>query len=496
MLFDSSRPTPSGFRGLPTSPFLVPAVIDALATSRHADRFEIVPGEADAFCADAVRRFGGTVLTSDSDLLVHDLGERGSGACFSQLEWHGLAGTGGRVLKGFGSSPREIADRLGLDSLGQGWGLVRVAFEIQSEPSKTLCAAVKEAKKPLGSVRRSSEFEKFSAEYSGTGAALDSHLTSSLGDKGYQASFAMDPRISELVLQSMMPREQEAHVYLPFLIEDPQRVSAWAASSELRRLAYSFLLNSGSCTRVVREYSRKGLCIASPIVNVFESFQCETEANKFKELVDYLRSRLPTVTGSAFWRVFAVALVLSWYSITQRRLPSHDTVMRVLVWMESGSTSWEVIHLSAQYQGAIYSIRLMKQILNHLVFDNTAKDKIYRTQLLNVLNDLPPLNALLPSSVELQKEPQYALDALAAMGVVKEVTHWDACLDEVADTGGSNSTSNGVPIQTDNEGAWVVKESRRSRARKRKRKRSEDRSHTATSVAQTNNLYSILAQNP
>lgn len=55
--------------------FLVPAIIDALR--KHEQYWgvtRLVSGEADRFCAEDVCKQGGTVLTSDSDLLVHNFG--------------------------------------------------------------------------------------------------------------------------------------------------------------------------------------------------------------------------------------------------------------------------------------------------------------------------------------------------------------------------------------------------------------------------------------
>ena len=62
--------------------FLVPAVIDALRNWKDLqDKVITVPEEADLYCANYVKRHGGTVITGDSDLLVHDLGHKGA-VCF------------------------------------------------------------------------------------------------------------------------------------------------------------------------------------------------------------------------------------------------------------------------------------------------------------------------------------------------------------------------------------------------------------------------------
>ena len=73
---------------LPKPPFLVPAVIEALRNSQDwAPLIQVVPGEADTYCAQDVRQNGGIVLTSDSDLLVQDLGADGRVSFFWDVEY-------------------------------------------------------------------------------------------------------------------------------------------------------------------------------------------------------------------------------------------------------------------------------------------------------------------------------------------------------------------------------------------------------------------------
>ena len=484
MLFDSSRPIPNGIRGLPASPFLVSAVIDALVISQYADIIEVVPGEADAFCANAARKLGGVVLTSDSDLLLYDLGQQGGVAFFSQLESRCLEKNGCHVFNGFISSPNEIADCLGVDSL------IRLAFELQLDHSISLHAAVKLAKVPLKATQTIFEFQNFSAEYLVTSISSEQNPTASLEVTGSQASLTIDPRISELILQCRSPGSQEIYMYLPFLIDDPLRVSAWEASSELRCLAYCLLLKDSQCTRAIREHSRKGFRIMPLIIDIPGPVKSKGYVKHFKDLADAVEMRLPNATRSAFWRTFAMVLVVSWYNITERRLPSYDTVTKVLVWTKLGKTSWEIIQLSAQHQGVIYSMRLIKQILGHLVIRKTATDENVM-ELLSVVEDLPPLSALLPSNRELQKKSQYNVDTQIAIEVIKELSHWRGSSDEAAKNAEISSSSNGVLLQTEDQGAWAVKESKKSKAWRRKH--SESGSTTAKSVEQTNNPYSILA---
>ena len=56
--------------------------------SKYSTVTKMVPGEADPYCARRARRKGGIVFTSDSDLLIYDLGKHGSVVYFSDLELH------------------------------------------------------------------------------------------------------------------------------------------------------------------------------------------------------------------------------------------------------------------------------------------------------------------------------------------------------------------------------------------------------------------------
>ncbi|PQE29346.1 hypothetical protein CJF32_00010919 [Rutstroemia sp. NJR-2017a WRK4] len=77
----------NSYTKLPALPFLVAACIEALQGSNsYRDIVEMVPGEADAFCASYLSKHGGIVLTGDSDLLVHDLGANGSVTFFKDVE--------------------------------------------------------------------------------------------------------------------------------------------------------------------------------------------------------------------------------------------------------------------------------------------------------------------------------------------------------------------------------------------------------------------------
>jgi hypothetical protein len=78
--------TPNKLKALPALPFLVPAVIEALDVSRFQEQTRVVPNEADVYCAKHASLNGGTIFTSDSDLLVYDMTEETSVVLFKDIE--------------------------------------------------------------------------------------------------------------------------------------------------------------------------------------------------------------------------------------------------------------------------------------------------------------------------------------------------------------------------------------------------------------------------
>lgn len=102
----------------------------------------MVPGEADVYCADLVNRISHKtecwLLSSDTDLLVFDLGPNGSVLRFQDFS---LAAFPRRtVLKGVEYHPKRITDRLGLKLLAP------LAFALIKDPHQKLNELVQTAK--------------------------------------------------------------------------------------------------------------------------------------------------------------------------------------------------------------------------------------------------------------------------------------------------------------------------------------------------------------
>ncbi|KAF2084811.1 hypothetical protein K490DRAFT_7994, partial [Saccharata proteae CBS 121410] len=238
----ASRPIPAKLRNLPAAPFLVPSVIESLQASQYASVTCVVPGEADAFCADLAKTDGGgIVLSGDSDLLVHDLGPEGCVMLFRDID----LGDRGK-LKTFVYQPANIASAVGLGSL------LPLAFVLSVDCYRTMPECIRLAKE-VG--METVGFREFCREYGEVTADRPAPATlpdnaSHLQQIISQHLRVLDPRISEYVYQvvgttsnssSPDPADSSRTMYLPFLIDDPSRASSWRPSTPLRQLAYSTL---------------------------------------------------------------------------------------------------------------------------------------------------------------------------------------------------------------------------------------------------------------
>ncbi|KAL8627941.1 hypothetical protein Q9189_006355 [Teloschistes chrysophthalmus] len=232
-IYNSTRTLNLPARKIPAPTFLVPAVLDALAQSRYASVTKVVPGEADSFCAQATKDLGGIVLTSDSDMLVHDLGDDGSIIFLHHLEIRSeptrKTQKCNSLLSGIVQRPAEIARRFGLPNLQ------RVAYEIKVDRTIGFLEALRRTRQPT---KDPTALQDFLKEY--TGATCYSTLNLP-ADQPLDLTSFLDPRLSEFVLQFNLHRNEDIIIYLPFLMDDPSRSSAWNVSFSLRQLTYNIL---------------------------------------------------------------------------------------------------------------------------------------------------------------------------------------------------------------------------------------------------------------
>ncbi|PGH29726.1 hypothetical protein GX50_07509 [[Emmonsia] crescens] len=380
-------------------------------SSIFAEIVEVVPGEADVYCAIAARDSGCAVLTSDSDLLVHDLGAEGSVILFDSIE------TGDRlpneIPKGEEPDTKSIsirATQLRPASIAKKLGVVsfqRLAYELRRDSRASFSIIIQRAKSDTGVVEKSAKYISFMKEYD-----LDSNATTAACARISNPSVVVtDPKLAELYAQYELPAftapGEGACVYLPILIERHDRRAVWMQGDELRLIAYS-LLNlgypageKGRRKEVVIEHMRKGQRIAPIALTLLAQREVEQRLEAFLAQINALVTspHNDDVVGdegardpAAFWRSFALYDVL--VRMEREERPSVGKLRRFLEQGYCGEKlEWDDIHLHAQMQAVLYSLRMLKEVLlaneesMETLFGEKLRELICKAA--GVLRDLP-----------------------------------------------------------------------------------------------------------
>lgn len=364
-LFPNAWPTEMKAKP-PPPPFLVPAVIDALRnSSKFGSLVKLVPGEADGFCAQHVRENGGTVLTSDSDLLVYDLGENGGVVFFTDVD----VDTATQRLFAPQYRQADICRRL---SIKPETGLQHLAFEVSRDPHLTLEQAVERSK-------RSEAVSAFPEDYS---EFIEQYLSPEVAPE-FEArqALALDPRVSEIVLRSLrtskpippasgnnktqqVDSDVELTMYLPFLLDCPSRTSAWEASKPVRQLAYAVLQSiRGSNIPAVFEMRRLQTVCSGLRVDVPDL----TEVDKLGASLLVLWGEIEAGVGKVERGVWVMLAIYQDIAMTMDRGKGRPLSTEILSQQARGKLdlcSWDFLHSLAQTHATYYSLRMLRQILD------------------------------------------------------------------------------------------------------------------------------------
>lgn len=459
---------------LPPLPFLVPAVLEGLVRSEtYKDIVEVVPGEADLYCAKYVSEMGGLILTGDSDLLVHDLGAEGAVSFFkdvvSQTDEHS-------DLSSEIYQPAAIAKRLALPT---SHGLQSLAFEIFMDTHGTFPKLVSKAK----STESMWTFPKLYAEFITEYRQLPEKLLTNDEETSQAIAVlqAMDPRISEYVLQfpsvaliaAQVPCEQAAdsmHIFLPFILDCPIRTNAWEISTPTRQLAYglmNLIVPEAERKSTVFEHRRQqnksnGLELAVPSIAEI-SQACKTLSNHLMQL----REKMRFPSEFEFWTAVAIHQELESASLRDKASMIEGLIKQYQRArdMLQNNLNWEAIHLLAQCHSSYYSFRILKQISRLVVVQGGASIPEIILTLEQQLKALPNLTAL-PSYGDVSAMVK-EIDALDMTRVSREVL--------------------GLPVMRSESSNQD-----KTAPEKKKRKRDNSSLGTLNKLKQSNNLFDLL----
>lgn len=373
-----------------------------MRSKSYQDVVEVVPGEADLYCAKYVSMRGGLILTGDSDLLVHNLGAEGAVSFFKdiafQINDHSDLST--EIYQ-----PAVIAERLALPA---SHGLRCLAFEMFIDTHGTFPKLVSKAKLAESIYTFPKLFEEFITEYNQLPEIFPMAV-----EEPSQAITVLretDPRISEYVLQfpsvaliaAQVPCEQAVdsrHVFLPFILDCPIRTNAWGISSPTRQLAYglmNLIVPEAERKLTVFEHRRQqnnsnGLELAIPsIAEISEA--CKT----LSEHLMHIREKIRFPSEIGFWTAVAVhqelesAFLRDKPSMIEGLIKRHRKTKDML----QKNLNWEAVHLLGQSHSSYYSFRILKQILRLVVVQGGASIPDVILSLERHMKTLPDLTAL------------------------------------------------------------------------------------------------------
>lgn len=364
-------------------------------------------------------------MSNDSDLFLHDLGSNGAFAHLSSAELRanddndeGLHEDSCQTIRLSVFRPRDIAERLGLDNLRQ------LAYEFQDRCSQTLPEALEAAKRLQG--REHEGFQHFLKQYITEPSISESQQFSQESLTRISShGRVLDPRISEIICQLESRNQKTVHAYLLCLTEDPARSSAWLVSSSHRCFAYSIyktLCNdqTEASNTVIMELTRRGQNFAAQEIPLFSYDDFVDFALRLHRQLDEYHTRFSGLHKPLVWRLYGLSQVYHWYLNTSKTPPAREALTRAMTGLYKPRPTWDDIHLSAQIQALLYSLRMIKQILAYTAaFTTTAPTPILQDLAAN-LQSLPKMAFLIPSNHELATkmsdfDVDHILDNLAAL---------------------------------------------------------------------------------
>lgn len=385
---------------IPVPAFTVPAILEALRTSeRYGHLTHLVPGEADSFCADHVDREGGALLTSDSDLLLYDLGQHGSVVFLNDIEITAEESEKPLVLT---YSQHAICERLSLEPGQQ--AMLSLAFEIERDPYQKIAFWAAQSKKKHSANAYPAEYADFISDYvksSNTRLTIPESLR------------FLDPRVSEFLLSwseflptwrdnvgvgsaapQNVPKTVGSVFYLPLLLDRWDHESAWGPSTWIRQLAYSLCTSTSFDDLMVAEYGRTMSRQSNgQAVELLRGHEMTETARK---LLSSCKMPTNAAAGPSALRWVMFCLM---QEIVHASEQGKESLVQELLRRASKSKgkldpgSWNTVHLTAQIQGTLYSLRILHQILRCLggPLVTTTWPQLPVAKLVDCLSTLPSI---------------------------------------------------------------------------------------------------------
>lgn len=195
----------------------------------------------------------------------------------------------------------------------------------------------------------------------------------------------------------------EPDLFLPVLFEDTTRATPWKAGTLLREVAMH-VATSLCGAPVVFEYKRSGHRIRGAAC---QQLAHELGEQRLNQSTTDWRSELHTLSPLEDvwrWRFLVMKLLLADMVREEMTLPTRDSVMSVL--QNSTASTWDWVHLNAQYQAMYYSLRMLKQVLDFVTqFErDEASSRKYLDEAAHLLKTLPSISAFCDAKWDEERE--------------------------------------------------------------------------------------------
>jgi len=368
--------------------FLAPALREALKASPYAARTSTAPGEADDWCAIYATDINRSVIfTSDTDLVLYDYPKETLVVFLHEVDL---------LLSIRTHSPEQMRQKLQLDSL------VQFAYALCQNQQDTATVLIQNAR----SVNmKSDRYLDFSRRYTLSTMESANRRQNSCNTPFLQD---LDVRVSEFVDQALCSSTRPL-VYLPLLVEDPGHASAWNIGHDVRKLAYSLLASETS----VDEYRRKAQGVLAHEIKTDSQADQLSGIRTMEQQVRALTLWATTrdIGSGLLWPLFGLSLVLA----DLNTAPAISLALRVL--NADFDNTWAFVQLTARLQAALYSLRMLKQIISVRLALQEKND----TELCGHLSSINSQMALFPLLEDMFTVPGQTTRNLAEQDRLKAV---------------------------------------------------------------------------
>lgn len=336
----------------------VSAIVDGLRKSSFRKAVELVPGEADLYCARWAKKQETCVLTNDSDLLVHDIGLHSRVAFLKDIH---ITGRQDSFISFLEFHPRSIAERLDVSDLAS------LAFHAYRDKTCSLSEIVSMTKT---SAVLENEFHDFMISYTNPERPpLLRALDFSSGISSEDLCRDLDPRTLEVVLQ-LRPdktdgpcRTSVVHVFPPHPIDDIDRAWAYQPTQDLRITVYSLLRFVEPTLSQISECFRKDKSRSTSILSLHAPSAVTERSHELATWIAATLGFYSALPPAGRWRALAASAVLGSKRSHTKSLPCSDVVIPVVLNHALLPFTWPLLHFQAEVQATLWTLHLAREFL-------------------------------------------------------------------------------------------------------------------------------------